>query len=457
MDFSIIDRNGVSYKMTDTPLGEGSQGTTYVLEGGKYIAKLFKKNVNDTELKSKINFLINLNLDKQIYSVPLQEITVPCSGYISEFASGMMSLSKLKDAGEDFGDWYVSTGGLLKRYGVLIKLANAIRSLHSKGLVYCDLSPNNVFVSQNPQQQNVFLIDLDNLRYKTSIVKNIYTPFYGAPEVVKNIAPNTFQSDCYSFAVIAYELLTFKHPLIGDIVDEDADLEEDALRGDLPWVEDTNDNKNICIETGLPSEYFVSGKVMKLFHKTFEEGLNNADRRPSMGEWVDALSEGLNDLLMCEECKIHYPYSNAHKCPMCGQEPQLVMSLKIQRWEENEYYDKPSNSVEKNFSLLPIVYDEIFIDKKTSKYLKAYHFLSSAEDYDLPIAQLTVTAVDVDDEMVKLTIKPLNRYTIFAKIPSLNVEQSFETEKSFRLNILSHKEMIIGVKDFSNPQRVLVI
>ena len=71
-----------------------------------------------------------------------------------------MSELKYTPQVQDFGNWFVSTGGLLKRYGVLIKLAIAIRALHSKGLIYCDLSPNNVFVSSNPKKHNVFLIDL---------------------------------------------------------------------------------------------------------------------------------------------------------------------------------------------------------------------------------------------------------------------------------------------------------
>ena len=458
MDMSnVVDSNRVSYNV-DHQIGEGSQGETYLLEGGNYIAKLFKGAVNDTEIKSKINFLINLNLDKQIYSVPLQEIISPRSGYISEFASGMVSLSNLKYTPQiqDFGGWYVSTGGLLKRYGVLIKLAIAIRALHAKGLVYCDLSPNNVFVSSNPQKHNVFIIDMDNLRYKTGIVHNIFTPFYGAPEVVRMIAPNTVMSDCYSFAVIAYELLACNHPLIGDMVDEgEPDVEESALRGDLPWVEDVNDDSN-CRSTGLPSSFFISKSVMSLFHRTFEEGLHNPMKRPTMGEWVDALNNGLNELLMCDSCRIHYPYSNAHHCPFCEKEPEYLLSIKIQRWEEEESYDSSTNSIRKQFVLQPNAIDVITIDKRTTKYLKAFHLLSVFDNFETPVAQLTIKPAE-EPNMARLIVTPLDDYVIFFKIPELNIEQSFEKEKKFKFNIQSHKEMLIGLKNFSTPQRVLVI
>jgi len=227
----VIDSKNIRYNVLEK-LGEGSQGTTYLLEDKKHIVKLFNHSFNETESKSKINFLLNLELDKKIFSVPLRQITQPKHGYIAEFASGMQPLSnlKLENVKESLSEWYLKTGGLSKRYNVLIRLAAILRTLHSKGLAYCDLSPNNVFVSERADLFNVFLIDLDNLRYKTSVVHNIYTPFYGAPEVISNNSPNTTMSDCFSFAVIAYELLTLNHPLIGDYVSNgDPELEEQAL------------------------------------------------------------------------------------------------------------------------------------------------------------------------------------------------------------------------------------
>ena len=452
---NVIDAYNVSYGIK-SKIGEGSQGETFLLKDNTHIAKLFKENLNPTELRSKINFLINLGLDKRYYAIPLREITTPHSGYISEFASGMVPLTLLKYQGHSlsFAEWYQSTGGLLKRYGVLIKLAMSIRILHAKGLIYCDLSPNNVFVSEDPKKHNVFLIDMDNLRYKSGIVHNIFTPFYGAPEIVKGLAPNTPMSDCYSFAVIAYELLAFNHPLIGDIVtDGDPELEEKAVRGDLPWVEDSKDDSN-CRTTGIPSEYFICNSLKNLFKRTFEDGLNNPMKRPSIGEWVDALNDGLNELLSCKTCGTHYPYRNAHHCPFCGCEPVLAISLKIQRWEEFEYYDEQTNSINRHFELQPLILDELYVDEETSKCLKAFHLLSTYDDYDTPIAQLKIESHDGD---VRLTIIPHNDFTILFKIPDKDIDGYFETEKHFRFNKEHHSKMIVGIKNFDTPQRVLVI
>lgn len=452
---NIIDDHNVSYDVI-SKIGEGSQGVTFLLKENTHIAKLFKTTLNSTELKSKIRFLINLGLDMRYYAVPLKEVISPCCGYISEFASGMAPLTTLKnpEKGQDFGVWYQSTGGLLKRYGVLIKLAMALRTIHAKGLVYCDLSPNNVFISSDPRKHNVFLIDMDNLRYKTGIIHNIYTPFYGAPEVIKNLAPNTPMSDCYSFAVIAYELLAFNHPLIGDLVtDGEPEVEERAVRGELPWVEDSKDDSN-ARSTGFPSEFFISKSLQKLFQRTFEDGLNDSMLRPTIGEWVDVLNDGLNELLFCKNCGTHYPYRNSHYCPFCEEGPKLPLSLKIQRWEEVEYYDPADNSVKTIFELQPRVLDELYIDEKTTKYIKAFHLLAVYDDYDTPIAQIKIEPVDT---MARLTITPQNDYTIMFQIPEENISQTFDQPKTFRFDILHHKQMMIGVKEFTSPQRVLVI
>ena len=452
---NIVDNHKVSYEVL-SKIGEGSQGVTFLLKDKSHIAKLFKGDVNPTELKSKISFLINLGLDKRYYAVPLQEIVAPKNGYISEFASGMIPLSALKTPGkgEDFSTWYVNTGGLLKRYGVLIKLAMAIRALHAQGLIYCDLSPNNVFISDESRKHTVFLIDMDNVRYKTGIIHNIFTPFYGAPEVVKSLAPNSPMSDCYSFAVVAYELLAFNHPLIGDLVTEgEPEMEEKAINGELPWVEDSKDDSNMRT-TGFPSDFFITAPIQKLFHRTFEEGLNDPMRRPSIGEWVDALNDGLNELLYCKTCNTHYPYRNNHHCPFCEQSSSVPFSIKIMRWENVTYYDAATNQEKDHFELQPMIQDELFIDEKTTKYIKAFHLLWDSDDYDTPVAQVKIKPVE--NEAV-LTITPLNDFVLMFKIPEINREETIDHERTIRFNPARHKQMILGLKPFNQPQRVLVI
>lgn len=460
----VIDSKNISYNVLEK-LGEGSQGTTYLLEDKKHIVKLFNHSFNETESKSKVNFLLNLGLDKKIFSVPLRQITQPKNGYIAEFASGMQPLSnlKLENVKESLSEWYLTSGGLSKRYNVLIRLAAILRALHSKGLAYCDLSPNNVFVSEKADLFNVFLIDLDNLRYKTSVVHNIYTPFYGAPEVISNNSPNTTMSDCYSFAVIAYELLTLNHPLIGDYVsDGEPELEEQALLGKLPWVDNEDDTTNER-KTGLPTFNVIPNRLLELFRKNFEVGLNNPIERPTMAEWFDTLNLANNELLKCgnQKCNLIYPFNNNKKCPFCGHTPKKVTRIQMRRWEETESFDNQTHEIKSSFDLEPTVYDEILMDENTPKEIAAFNFLLT--DIEPMESLLKVEYLEENNE-TKIRLTPLNNVKFYIS-PRQGLEEGgksilLDTPKKIRVvdsTQSEKKKYMLHLKDLSIPQRVLTI
>lgn len=461
---NVVDSKNISYEVLEK-LGEGSQGVTYLLKDKKYIVKLFNQSFDDNSVKSKINFLINLGLDKKVFAVPLRQITQPKNGYISEFASGMIPLSSLKLGIEstNLAEWYLSSGGLLKRYNVLIRLAALLRALHSKGLAYCDLSPNNVFMSEKTESDNVFLIDLDNLRYKTSIVNNIYTPFYGAPEVISNTAPNTPMSDCFSFAILAYELLTLNHPLIGDYVsDGEPELEEEALKGKLPWVDHSKDSTNERT-TGLPSEKVMPEKLLNLFRKNFEEGLNNSLERPSMAEWFDMLNLALNELLKCGNinCNLRYPYNNSNQCNFCGHAPQKVTRIQMRRWEEIEFYDEKTQEVKHQFCLQPEVYDEILIDENTPKEIAAFNFLLTDIE---PLSSLLKIEYWKEKNELKILLTPLNgvKFNISPRNGLSEGGKNILLDIPKKIRVVDpaqqdKQKYMLHLKDLNTPQRVLTI
>ncbi|PJE46493.1 MAG: hypothetical protein CUR34_07600 [Sediminibacterium sp.] len=461
---NVVDSQNISYDVLEK-LGEGSQGTTYLLKDKKHIVKLFNQSFDDNTTKSKINFLIHLGLDKKVFAVPLRQITQPRNGYISEFASGMIPLSSLKLGTEskNLAEWYLSSGGLLKRYNVLIRLAAILRALHSKGLAYCDLSPNNVFISEKTESDNVFLIDLDNLRYKTSIINNIYTPFYGAPEVISNSAPNTTMSDCFSFAVLAYELLTLNHPLIGDYVTEgEPEIEELALNGKMPWVEHSEDSSNMR-STGLPSDKIMPSNLLNLFIQNFEEGLNSPFERPTMAEWYDGLITAQNELLKCsnENCGLFYPYHNYKKCSFCGNDPNKVIRIQMRRWEEIEYFDDKTNEVKQHFTLQPEVYDEILMNESTPKEISAFNFLLTDIE---PLAKLLKIETLFDNNENKILLTPLNgiKFNISPRIGLSEGGRSFllDTPKKIRVVDSTQQDKqkyMLHLKDLNTPQRVLTI
>ena len=64
-------------------------------------------------------------------------------------------------------------------------MAELLAAIHGRGLVYVDPSPHNVFVSEPADADEVRLIDVDNLRPATTPGRTVYTPGYGAPEIVQ--------------------------------------------------------------------------------------------------------------------------------------------------------------------------------------------------------------------------------------------------------------------------------
>lgn len=450
---NVIDSFRNSYQI-QSEIGKGSQGVTYLLKGGKYIAKLFNNVTHPTELKAKINFLKQLDLDKEGFAMPLEEITQPQIGYISEFASDMEPLTILRwlNQSEDLQKWFIETGGLLKRLQVLTKLAERLRTLHSKGLIYCDLSPNNVFVSSDVKKSHVFLIDMDNLRYKTSLIHNIYTPFYAAPELVTSIAANSMESDCFSFAVITYELLTLNHPLIGDYVtDGEPDLEEKALSGLIPWVDHSTDNLN-SRTSGIPSDFFITNSLKELFKRTFEKGLTDPTNRPTISEWCTGFYKASNEIIKCPECDIHYPLSITGQCPFCGCSSNSVIKIQMKRWDLRSEYDNTTNCVFESFGLAPMTFEEIIIDKETTKYIRNSHFLLPGSP-DHPVMQIKVLESDGDEKLIELIPKGITYYV------AVDGEEAFYTDKPKKIRVTGrkHRELIIGVAKLDTPQRVLTI
>jgi serine/threonine protein kinase len=169
-----------------------------------------------------------------------------------ELMDGLTPMTELMQVATDAlmtGDGlsgYLKTGGLLRRLKILARLARVLAELHGRGLAYGDLSPANVFVSQSLEHAEVWLIDADNVASQSRDGQQVvFTPDYGAPEILREESGINTLTDSWSFAVMAYRLLTLVHPLKGDVVlDGEPKLEESALRGEFPWVDHPVDRSN---------------------------------------------------------------------------------------------------------------------------------------------------------------------------------------------------------------------
>ena len=348
-----IDEYGNTHYIK-SELGRGGQGVVYSTKDGDVVIKeAFKNNkliTDEKEIKQFHNKVKSIKFKPIPFDI---EIARPIAllknkaGYVMKMLDNMNPLTnlfpnlvsikeleniKIPDFLKSLNDerlqkifsYYFNTGSLRKRLEVLLKIAVTLYRLHLRGLVYFDISYNNIFYNDD----GIYFIDIDNLKYNSSIKRkdSIQTEDFEVPEVANGIEPNSFYSDIYSFGILAYYLLTIQHPFKGNalenISDESWDEEEnDEWENsiniwDLPWIEDSNDDSNRS-KSGLRGKLTISEELDMLFHILFEKGKINKYKRPALNLWIKALSDALYQTIECPNCKATYYDKYFDKCPYC--------------------------------------------------------------------------------------------------------------------------------------------
>ena len=369
----FVDQYGYSY-YKNGEIARGAQGVVYATDKPNILVKVaLCKNNQETENA-------NAEIENQIYdkvrTLPIMHgtnIVIPLTilksipGYTMELLGDMDSvetvfrgearleeqstwLANLYSSNSDFAtifDNYIATGGLRKRLKCLISAANTLSKLHMRGLVYSDLSLKNIFVSKDKDYDETWLIDSDNLDFIEDVIERgagWKTPGFGAPELHKGY-PNTIYSDAFSFAVVAFLLLTDTHPFVGrksrdldreissqinhpyhDIENIDI-LEELSLMADLPWVRDKDDESNT---PEGPCDLYITNDLASLFQQTFgHDGKVNPLKRATLPEWVYMLEKSHDMVIQCHHCGMSYyassyPGKASDKCPWCDGKTERI-------------------------------------------------------------------------------------------------------------------------------------
>lgn len=328
--------NNVIYKVFDTEqheyrfrlsdeIGKGGQGIVFKTQYPDILLKICNKawsSHKQTEWLDKICLLMTQNLHGLHIAYPIALVKKPRAGYVMKLMDGLHPLSDLMEQWTNQGvESYAPAGGLLRRLKILAKLARSLAELHGRGLAYGDLSPNNIFISQDIQYDEVWLIDCDNISALSRLSQQkIHTPDYGAPEIMRDESGINSYTDSWSFAVIAYRLLTGNHPLKGDFVMNSVDFEEKALRGEIAWINDKEDDGNRT-SFGLPCDLVCDKYLQALFHRCFEIGLNEPAERPTMAEWAEIFENAVFHTAFCDECQNTFIANK--QCLFCDT-PQAV-------------------------------------------------------------------------------------------------------------------------------------
>lgn len=395
----FIDQYGYSfYKHQE--VARGAQGVVYTTDKPNILVKVaLCKNNQENENT-------NTEIENQIYdkvrTLPIMHgtnIVTPLTilksipGYTMELLGDMDSvetvfrgearvekqsawLVNLYNSNSDFAkifDNYIATGGLRKRLKCLISAANTLSKLHMRGLVYSDLSLKNIFVSKDKGFHETWFIDSDNLDFIEDAIERgsgWKTPGFGAPEIHKG-SPNTIYSDAFSFAVVAFLLLTDTHPFVGakaraldvdvsnDIehsyhsIDNIDILEELSLIADLPWVRDKDDESNT---PEGPCDLYITNDLASLFQQTFgHDGKVNPLKRATLPEWLYMLEKAHDMVIQCHHCGMSYyagtyPGKENDKCPWCdGKTERIKVSSYSMNGDEPilvwEYYHEITEDI----------------------------------------------------------------------------------------------------------------
>jgi serine/threonine protein kinase len=122
---------------------------------------------------------------------------------------------------------------------VLDQIASAVRYAHARGVVHCDLKPDNVFLvrvaGENRRVNLAKLLDF-GLSFRQDLRNSGHggTPPYVAPERLRGAEP-TARCDVYALGVLFYELIAGRRPYEGTVLE----VIEQQLDGPLPKAPST--------------------------------------------------------------------------------------------------------------------------------------------------------------------------------------------------------------------------
>lgn len=301
-------------------LGTGGQGEVWAA-GDRVAVKVLRARTRRAAegLRQRLRTVKRLDLEGLAVSRPLAMLAEPDVGYTMELLGDMAALRTLASPPPrgDLVDWYGETGGLRRRLRLLARIADVLAALHARGIVYGDPSPGNILVSVSVEHSQAWLIDVDNLEVESIVPDDSFaTPGYGAPEVVAGRMGISSLSDAYAFAVIAFETLALVHPFLGDIVqDGEPEDEERAFAGELPWIDDPDDNRNRS-RYGLPRQVVLTPGLRALAEKTFGAGRSHPVERATVAEWRTKLQAAADLSLACARCAQTF-FAGTAVCPWC--------------------------------------------------------------------------------------------------------------------------------------------
>lgn len=271
------------------------------------------------------------------------ELGIVCPAYPQNFLFEASASEQLQlKAREKKSNWFTSKnrrylrreelGNFKNMLHISLLLARSVRRMHTAGLAHSDLSNNNVLI--DPKQGDCVVIDIDSL-----VVPNMFPPEvagtrgYVAPEVLATMRFDSAlrkypcrYTDLHALAVLIYQYIFARHPLLGPKIYSAVSAEEDdflALGARATFIEDPQDasNRPPVLKGTVEG---LGPALWTLFLRAFAAGLHAPESRPSALEWEQALARTEDLLYPCtnpgceQQYFVLYDYERP-VCPFCGR------------------------------------------------------------------------------------------------------------------------------------------
>ncbi len=180
---------------------------------------------------------------------------------------------------------------LNQRLDLIMQICHAVTFAHQKLVLHRDLKPGNILVTQAGQVKLLDfgiakLLDSDN---DSKTATQIMTRSYASPEQIQGKAVGT-QSDLFSLAIIAYELITGFHPFAGDTQHQ---REQKLLSGTLTKITTRQHNQALFPELANIPTGKIQGDLENILHKALA---NEPEKRyVSVKDFADDLNNFCNN------------------------------------------------------------------------------------------------------------------------------------------------------------------
>ncbi len=227
-----------------------------------------------------------------------------------------------------------------------IELAKAMRSLHIKGMSYCDISFGNAFF--HPKTGRVLICDNDNVCVNRSTPSILGTADFMAPEIVRGDAAPSRDTDYHSLAVLLFHVFFLGHPFMGkkllNIHCWDGSARELLFGKEPVFIFDPNNQQNEAVPDDLEAGgnallrwNIYPTRLRDTFTKAFTSGLR-PDGRVTDSEWIEVLSAVRDSMFPCNcgtpnyfEAGEQYGKGSTKPCWHCGSTPPLPYRLHVRK------------------------------------------------------------------------------------------------------------------------------